>query len=534
MKTKILAVMFTDIVGYTQKTSSQTYAENAELLRQHSRIVHPLMRQFSGKVVKEIGDAVLATFASPTHAVEAAMAIQDRLALINRDREPETQLHLRIAINVGEVRIERGDVFGEGVNVAARIEAETPVDEIYVSGSTYLTMNRSGIPLKFLGQRTLKGISEPVTLFALPRFTLLEDESLIQTKHHASQPYGGRQLAYLAHRRRRRIFATGVIAAALLAIAGTGAYHTHTRMQLQKHRVAVDAAIASHAWRRAAEQLAILRSMGVDISPQSDTALMGVAATGRSGQACRALDLFDNLFVLEPARRDMVARLRMQHAFGLLKLGELAQAGACLEAVAFAATSPDGRQLELNRIHLDAMQALHGRSASSLRDALKRYETFLRGGNASPEHLDFMAEIVAEAYLIPKARPIADSLVVEFLGVRATHPLAERIVTSSTPGMARSWMVARLESVAHDVALDWANIYSSQLEDRSCAARRLAIERLRRLGRLSVAGLLLREAEKGDRCTRTVARAAVADLVANGDRELFGASPTNSVLVASR
>ena len=160
MKTEILAVMFTDIVGYTQRTSTQNFTENAELLRQHAQIVHPLVKRLGGRVVKEIGDSVLATFASPTNAVEAAMAIQDRLSQINRDRDPESQLHLRIAINVGEVRVERNDVFGEGVNVASRIEAETPVDEIYISGATYLTMNRSGTPLKFLGQRLLKGIEE--------------------------------------------------------------------------------------------------------------------------------------------------------------------------------------------------------------------------------------------------------------------------------------------------------------------------------------------------------------------------------------
>ena len=70
----------------------------------------------------------------------------------------------------------------------------------------------------------------------------------------------------------------------------------------------------------------------------------------------------------------------------------------------------------------------------------------------------------------------------EYLGERAAQPLVDRIVSAATPSPARSWMVARLETIAQDVPLDWAAIYSSQLEDRSCTSRRMAVERLRRLG----------------------------------------------------
>jgi len=157
MKTELLAVMFTDIVGYTQRTNGQTYEENAALLHEHAQIVHPLIRQLGGRIVKEIGDGVLATFASPTHAVEAAMAIQDRLAQLNSDRA-----------GAGSVAAAHRDqrwrsaggarrrVRGRGQRGGAYRGRDAGSTRSTSPGATYLTMNRSGLFLVDVGERSFK------------------------------------------------------------------------------------------------------------------------------------------------------------------------------------------------------------------------------------------------------------------------------------------------------------------------------------------------------------------------------------------
>ncbi len=533
MKTEILAVMFSDIVGYTERTSNQTYEENAELLLEHAQVVHPIVRRLGGRVIKEIGDGVLATFASPTRAVEAAMAIQDRLSELNRGRAPEEELHLRIAINVGEVRVERRDVFGDGVNVAARIQAETPVDEIYISGSTYLTMNRSSLPFAFLGQRYLKGLSEPVTLFCLPRFAMTQDDTVIKTKAAAALPYAGRQLAYLAQQRRRQLIRSGALAATLTALLGAAIFAGFNTLRARSFKAEIAHAVAVGAWQDAAATVAAMAEAGQDTGPAVEHVFQVLADPGQNSRACRALDFFEEILLVDPQRRDQMARLRLLHAFQLLRLGELAQADVCLDRVAFAATSPERRLLELARIHHDALTALAAHDASALWDALRRYEVFLRAGATPAEHLQLAAEVAVSAYQHAKTRALADSLVAEYLGASTVPILVERALSVSTPPAARAWLVARLETLAAGTAVDWEGIYAAQLDDPSCSVRKSAVERLRRLNRLSATGLLLREAMKGDACTRSLARTAAQELVASADAAPGAARPS-AVVMASR
>ncbi|HYH98977.1 adenylate/guanylate cyclase domain-containing protein, partial [Hyalangium sp.] len=122
MKTANLAIVFTDIKGFTERTSRQTHVENERLLQVHHDLLAPLFKAFGGRIIKSIGDAFLVTFESPTQAVLSGVAIQDRLWQYNRSVPESAQLHVRVAVNVGEVRLEASDVFGEPVNIASRVE----------------------------------------------------------------------------------------------------------------------------------------------------------------------------------------------------------------------------------------------------------------------------------------------------------------------------------------------------------------------------------------------------------------------------
>ena len=182
LRTENLAIVFTDIVGYTARTSRQTREENARLLAEHDRLLLPIVRAFGGRRVKSIGDALLLTFRSPTDSVLCGMAMQDRLSRHAAERPESERLVIRVAINLGEVRVERGDVFGEPVNVAARLEHETPAGEVWLTDAVQLSMNRAEVELEEVGTRELRGVSQPIRIHRVRRI-------------EGPLPYGGAALA---------------------------------------------------------------------------------------------------------------------------------------------------------------------------------------------------------------------------------------------------------------------------------------------------------------------------------------------------
>lgn len=167
-QTDNLTILFVDMVGFTQRTSLQSRSQNETMLRDFNRLLLPVIARFGGHWVKSLGDAMLVTFRSPTDGVRCGMALHDTLAEYNMSHAEPKQFHVRVALNVGEVRIERRDVFGEAVNVASRVESLTPQDEIYFTEAVYLAMNKAEISCESLGKHKLKGIPEPVRLFRVP------------------------------------------------------------------------------------------------------------------------------------------------------------------------------------------------------------------------------------------------------------------------------------------------------------------------------------------------------------------------------
>ncbi len=167
-QTENLTVMFTDIVGFTELTSRQSRDQNRTMLRDHNHLLLPLVARFGGRRVKSMGDSLMLGFYSPTDAVRCAMAMHDALAEYNFGRPDQQQIHIRVAINVGEVRVDGSDIFGEAVNVASRVEGLTPPDQIYFTEAVYLAMNKAEVPCAFAGKHKLKGIPEAVKLFTVP------------------------------------------------------------------------------------------------------------------------------------------------------------------------------------------------------------------------------------------------------------------------------------------------------------------------------------------------------------------------------
>ena len=171
--TRHLTILLTDIKGFTDKTSQKSRADIQRLLDDHRDVVLPVLQARGGRLVKTIGDAFLMVYDSPTDAVLSGVAAQDALAKHNADKGPEDRIDIRIAINAGEVNLVEGDVFGEPVNITARIEGVAEAGEVYFTEAVYLAMNKSEVPSAEVGLLQLKGIPEKIRVYKVRRETPL-------------------------------------------------------------------------------------------------------------------------------------------------------------------------------------------------------------------------------------------------------------------------------------------------------------------------------------------------------------------------
>jgi TolB-like protein/class 3 adenylate cyclase/Tfp pilus assembly protein PilF len=155
---QLAAIMFSDIVGYTALMGDDEQ-KAFELLKLNRQLQKPLIEKYGGQWIKEIGDGVLASFPTITDAVTCACQIQQDSSFVS-------DLRLRIGIHQGEVMFEDGDVFGDGVNIASRLQALAPIGGIWVSESVYHNVaNKKGIEIHFVKEETLKNVKQPVRIY---------------------------------------------------------------------------------------------------------------------------------------------------------------------------------------------------------------------------------------------------------------------------------------------------------------------------------------------------------------------------------
>jgi len=155
---QLAAIMFTDIVGYTALMGNDEQ-KAFELLNKNRQIQKPIIEQYNGKWIKELGDGVMASFTTVSDAVNAAVKIQQTC---NASKD----FQLRIGIHLGEVVFENDDVFGDGVNIASRIQALAPPGGIWVSEAVHHNViNKNNIETVFIKTETLKNVKEPVRIF---------------------------------------------------------------------------------------------------------------------------------------------------------------------------------------------------------------------------------------------------------------------------------------------------------------------------------------------------------------------------------
>jgi len=165
MDTRVLTILFSDIKGFTNLTSTTSRENLSNLLKQHEYLLTPIVENFGGRVVKMIGDALLAVFESPTNAIHCAIMMQLTLKEESEREKNQVPIHIRISLNTGEVELKDNDVYGEAVNVASRLEKITGVDEIYFTESVFLSMNRNEVGVEKIGYRQFKGVPHEVKIY---------------------------------------------------------------------------------------------------------------------------------------------------------------------------------------------------------------------------------------------------------------------------------------------------------------------------------------------------------------------------------
>ncbi|MFN2547212.1 MAG: adenylate/guanylate cyclase domain-containing protein [Myxococcales bacterium] len=138
-----LVLLVTDMKGFTARTATQTREENARMLALHGALLLEVMKGYGGWKVKEIGDALLAAFKSPTDAVLCAMAMQDRLGNWNARAPLRDQIEVRIAVSQGEMRRQNGDLHGEPLQLVLEANALAQPGEVVLTDAVYLSMAKS-------------------------------------------------------------------------------------------------------------------------------------------------------------------------------------------------------------------------------------------------------------------------------------------------------------------------------------------------------------------------------------------------------
>jgi len=166
---KNLTVMFTDICGFTKQTGKTSRRDMMQRLAKHNALLLPVIEAWGGTLIKSIGDSFLLTFESPTDALHCALCLQHTLREYNQTAKETQKIHLKISVNSGA----DDDVFGDPVNVAAKIEKATQPNETLFTEAVFLSMNQSEVPCEPAGSFAAKGENSAATEL----YRLVADES---------------------------------------------------------------------------------------------------------------------------------------------------------------------------------------------------------------------------------------------------------------------------------------------------------------------------------------------------------------------
>ncbi len=165
---RLAAILAADVVGYSRLMGSDEAGTLARVKALREEIFNPKVEEYGGRIVKLMGDGILVEFPSAVDAVQHAIDVQQGMADRNESIPEDVRIELRIGINLGDVIVDGDDIYGDGVNIAARLEAVSEPGKICISA-----MVREGVRGKLditfedLGEQSLKNITEPVRVYGI-------------------------------------------------------------------------------------------------------------------------------------------------------------------------------------------------------------------------------------------------------------------------------------------------------------------------------------------------------------------------------
>lgn len=166
MERRLAAILIADAVGYSRLMGEDEKRTLDTLKAQRAELIEPKISQHDGHIVKFMGDGILAEFSSAVEAVSCAIEIQRAIDKLNVDAPAEQSITYRIGINVGDIIVDGEDIYGEGVNIAARMESIAEPGGICISGQVFdQVKNKIDQPLEDLGEQKVKNITEPVRVY---------------------------------------------------------------------------------------------------------------------------------------------------------------------------------------------------------------------------------------------------------------------------------------------------------------------------------------------------------------------------------
>jgi adenylate cyclase len=167
---RLSAIMAADVAGYSRLMHRDEEATHAKLTALLMEAVHPAIAEHGGRIVKNTGDGLLAEFPSAVEAVRGAVQFQTRVDELTIEDAEDRRIAFRVGINIGDVIVEPHDIFGDGVNIAARLEGIAEPGGICISASAYDQVHgKVGVDFADLGERTLKNIDRPVRAYSVVR-----------------------------------------------------------------------------------------------------------------------------------------------------------------------------------------------------------------------------------------------------------------------------------------------------------------------------------------------------------------------------
>src|SRR5690349_15565911 len=240
---RLAAIIAADIAGYSLLMGIDEEGTHARVMRHRRELIDPTIAEYHGKVVKNTGDGFIAMFDSPVEAVRCAIVIQQSMMGRNTSLPRQQWILYRIGVNLGDVIVEPEDIYGDGVNIAARLEGIAEPGTVYISGGVYEQIkNKLVCGYKALGDKRVKNITDPISVYRV-----LPDPGAVRA---------ARQVRWLA---------SALAITIVLAVAtGVGAYW-----------------VFSEAEKRASEPVHVLAAPAQSSAPSVAAAPAPVAAAAR-------------------------------------------------------------------------------------------------------------------------------------------------------------------------------------------------------------------------------------------------------------